>query len=279
METQKSDADIEIRALSTHDEFRACVAMQREIWGEGFGEVVPASILMVAQKVGGVCAGAFDRNGEMVGFVFGISGVRAGRFVHWSDILGVRNTHRNRGIGYRLKLFQREYLLQQGVETVYWSYDPLEARNANLNLNKLGAVICEYVKDMYASEDSDLHRGLGMDRFIVAWHLRDPRVRKLVAGEEPAPVFAPGNAPIVNSERSAAGEPLPAERDLPAAARVLVEIPADIQRTKQSSPELGARWRSCTRRAFLHYLGQGYRVHAFRREAKSGRWFYLLTAE
>ncbi|HSY82913.1 MAG TPA: hypothetical protein VK807_14175, partial [Gemmatimonadaceae bacterium] len=107
-------------------------------------------------------AGAFDGDGPMLGFVFGVSGVIAGEIVHWSDMLAVHADARNRGIGRALKRFQRDAVLAMGIKTMYWTYDPLVARNAHLNLNVLGAQVTEYVPDMY---------GPGTDRFIVRWCL------------------------------------------------------------------------------------------------------------
>lgn len=136
-------ADVEVRPLQSGDEYRACVALQRETWGADFGEVVPATILKVSQRVGGLTAGAFDETGELLGFVFGLTGLEAGRPAHWSHMLAVREDVRDLGIGRRLKEFQRDFLLPLAVEVIYWTFDPLVARNAHLNLNLLGAQVTE----------------------------------------------------------------------------------------------------------------------------------------
>src|SRR6201999_2681869 len=103
---------------------------------------------------------------------FGLTGVRGGRLVHWSHMLAVAPGARDLGLGTRLKLFQRDLLRELGVLSVLWTYDPLEARNAHLNLNRLGAEVVEYVEDMYAGEmGSDLAEGIGTDRFIVDWRI------------------------------------------------------------------------------------------------------------
>src|SRR5205085_3600896 len=135
-------------------------------WGESFAEAVPGSILKICQKVGGVAAGAFEVGGEerLLGFVFGLTGVRHGRLAHWSHMLAVLPEARDLGLGTRLKLYQRDLLLPLGVESVLWTFDPLEARNAHLNLNRLGAEVLEYVEDMYAGElGSELSKGIGTD--------------------------------------------------------------------------------------------------------------------
>ncbi|RMD57336.1 hypothetical protein D6833_14090 [Candidatus Parcubacteria bacterium] len=268
--------EVTFRRLQTHEDFEACVALQKATWGQQFQECVPPAILMVAQKVGGVTAGAFDPAGRLVGFVFGLTGVKESRLVHWSHMLAVVPELQGEGLGYRLKLFQRELLLDVGVEVIYWTYDPLVARNAHLNLNKLGVQVEEYVPNMYGDDTgSDLHRGIGMDRFVVAWHIADERVKRLLEGkgEEQAQGT---DAPVVNTALDENGAAAPIERDLPRAPAVRVEIPSDITVIQQTSLDLAAKWRASTRRAFLYYQEKGYGVDSFYRDRQSGRCFYLL---
>ena len=133
--------DLTFRPFDRSEDYHACAELQRVIWGRDFSDVVPASILKISQKVGSVAAGAFAPGGRMLGFVWGLTGVRDGRFFHWSHMLGVHPEARDLRLGTRLKLLQRELLLPLGVEDVEWTYDPLEARNAHLNLNHLGAEV------------------------------------------------------------------------------------------------------------------------------------------
>lgn len=267
-----SKTDIELRPLSSEADFAACVEVQRATWGRQFAEVVPGSILKVAQKVGGVAAGAFEPGGAMLGFVFGLTGIRHGRLVHWSHMLGVAPEARDSGLGTRLKLYQRELLLPLGVESVLWTFDPLEGRNAHLNLNRLGAEVAEYVKDMYAGEmGSELAHGIGTDRLIVEWRLRSERALRALAGErEDAALFRGAPAVNVGEDGPETAGPLP---DLP---RVRIEIPATIQALKAERLEEAQAWRAGTRRAFQHYLGRGYRVAAFEREPGGARCSYGL---
>lgn len=263
-----SDRAVELRTLSSMEDYAACVELQHATWGRSFAEAVPGSILKICQKVGGVAAGAFDPEGRLLGFVFGLTGLRGGRLVHWSHMLAVAPGVRDAGLGTRLKHFQRELLLPLGVESVLWTYDPLEARNAHLNLNLLGAHVAEYVEDMYAGEmGSDLASGIGTDRFIVDWRIGE-RVRRdplgVFAGREDA--FA--GTPVLGVESAAS--------PLPAAPRLRVEVPENIQNLKRERPGEAAAWRAVTRRAFEHYLGAGYRVTAFHRDRGTGRCFYGL---
>jgi predicted GNAT superfamily acetyltransferase len=255
---------IAIRHLRGMPEFETAVSFQEETWGKGFSERVPRSLMKVTQRLGGVVAGAFDAQGRMVGFVYGMTGVESGRLVHWSDILAVSPEVRNDGVGRRLKAFQREAVLPLGVTRMYWTFDPLESRNAYLNLGRLGAVAREYAPDMYGVSDSPLHRGLGTDRFVATWELDSPRVEARLAGE-PGPTLdqvahLPEAFPVVGGGDS--GE-LP--RPDPPAADVLdrgqeagglrVPIPLQIQELRDRNPELAAQWRGATR-AVLHSATQ-----------------------
>src|SRR5207302_4181903 len=120
----------------------------------------------------------FAAQDRLLGFVFGMTGVENGRLVHWSDMLAVRPELRDHGIGRRLKEFQRDTLLERGVGLVYWTYDPLVARNAHLNFNRLGVRLAEYVEDMYGITDSTLHGGVPTDRLIVAWPTHDAAIEE-----------------------------------------------------------------------------------------------------
>ena len=257
-----------LRNLCATPDFEACVELQRETWGRDFSGCVPASVLMVVHKVGGVTAGAFDEDGHLVGFVFGITGYSDGRPLHWSHMLAVREAARGSGVGVRLKLYQRELLLAGGVHTARWTFDPLVAKNAHINLNRLGAVVVEHVENMYGESNSTLHAGLGTDRFVVEWRLGDEAVLRAIAGPEPAGATVFATSPVVNNTL----RPPPAS-----GSRVRIEIPADIYGVLESAPEQAAEWRARTRGAFQQYLSQGYRVATFYRDRATGRCFYGLA--
>lgn len=290
-DTARSRADelpgLEIRHLRTHDDFAACVQLQHDTWGATFSECVPAAILKVSQRIGGVCAGAFDARGRLLGFVFGMTGVEHGRLVHWSDMLAVRPELRDQGIGRRLKEFQRDTLLAIGVERIYWTYDPLVARNAHLNINRLGVQVVEYVPDMYGSEtDSVLHRGIGSDRFVVAWRIAEPSVWRAAstgATSDTPPrassvaADAAHEARIVNAADARGVPTPPALPDAPAEPVLRVEIPLEIARVQSASLDIAARWRATTRAAFTWAFAHGYEVTGFVREPRIRRACYVLT--
>lgn len=266
---------IEIRPLTTEAEYAACVRMQQEIWGDKYGELVPPIILQIVQKVGGVAVGAFDEAGRLLGFVFGITGVKDGRLVHWSHILAVQPELRNTGLGRRLKEYQRELLQPLGVESIYWTYDPLVAKNAYLNLNRLGAEVVEYVVEMYGRTGSVLHT-LGTDRLVVAWRIAEAAAFAGAANTAAITGSAAAAGPIVNL--TTAGTPLEPTAPLPSAPLVRIAIPSDLDAVLCAEPELARQWQGTIQRSFLHYLGAGYRVTGFERAGEAERCYYHLAA-
>jgi predicted GNAT superfamily acetyltransferase len=264
---------IEIRPLAGQHDHAACVALQRQVWGADFQEVVPPTILWLANRIGGVAAGAFDA-GRLAGFVFGLTGVEDGRLVHWSDMLAVADRYRGRGLGRRLKEYQRSMLLPRGVELVYWTFDPLEGRNAHLNFARLGVIARSYVRDLYGPGTSPLHAGVGTDRLVAEWWIRSDRVEQRLASS-PAPArVAPAAVPAALDAAGSPprpGDPVP---DLDG-DRVRVAAPMDLQALKRSDPDLAARWRSATRAALQGYLTRDYQIVDFVRGAETGH--YILA--
>lgn len=263
-----------LRPLATNAEYDEAVALQDEIWGAGFTDRVPASILRVGQKVGGVTAAAFDPQGRMLGFVFGLTGVRNGRLAHWSDMLAVRADARGKHLGDKLKHYQRDLVRALGVETMFWTFDPLVARNAHFNLNRLGARIAEYIPNFYGSNTgSVLHGALPTDRFVAEWVIESANGGRRDAAspraERPAPDVA--RTAVVENGRVRVVEPLPD------AARVLVPIPHDIEAAIGASQDAALAWRLATREAIMHYFALGYQVTAFHRATERELPAYELT--
>lgn len=268
--------DILIRPLQSYGELEDAVALQEDIWGLGFRDRVPPSILLVAQELGGVASGAW-RGDQLVGFVFGMTGLRDGRLVHWSDMLAVRAEVRDRGLGRALKLHQRERLLAMGVDTVHWTFEPLEARNAHLNFARLGATSCEYRRDLYGEPDSPLHRGLGTDRLVADWAIASERVQRRLDGDDRPPgPEAVAQIPVVNPTWDDPDVLMCEEPDLELdAERVRVAIPREIQRLKKRAPQRALEWRANIRAALEAYLSRGYVVMEVVREPS--RSCYVLA--
>jgi predicted GNAT superfamily acetyltransferase len=277
---------IVIRRVETQAEYEECVRIQDETWGAGFSERVPSAILKVSQYLGGVTAAAFDSaaaDARILGFVFGMTGIRDGQLVHWSDMLAVRPEARDHGIGRRLKLYQRSLVAELGVTQILWTFDPLVSRNAHLNLNALGARVTDYVPDMYGADTgSELHQGIGTDRFVVAWEVRgdvsgaaEPALSHRAKGQRGGGAGSGdgrGEAEPALSHRAKGQRGSGAVRT---GAEVLVEIPQDIQQLIVADPAAALRWRESTRPAFLRLLADGYRVAGFERSPAGG--FYRLT--
>ncbi|HWZ61307.1 MAG TPA: hypothetical protein VNW46_20160 [Gemmatimonadaceae bacterium] len=246
-----------IRPLESTADYLACVALQHEVWGEGYSDTVPPTILKIVQRVGGIAVGAFDTHGTLIGFVFGITGIDNGEVVHWSHQLGVRESARDAGVGRRLKEYQRDVLRGLGVARMRWTFDPLQAKNAHLNMNRLGVDIIDYVPDMYGASDSVLFRGLkGTDRFIASWDLTGVTPR---------------------SPASADGIPLLDGTPTDCPPRLKIAIPLDVGDVLRTDPSAGATWRMRTRPAFLWALSNGYRVDGFARDPEAQLAYYILT--
>ena len=249
--------ELVIRDLKSQADFEACVALQRETWGSDFTEIVPAAILQVVQYIGGVAAGAFQPANQLVGFVFGITGIEQTNHgivpVHWSDMLAVRKEMRNQGIGERLKRYQRDVLLTRGVERIYWTFDPLDAKNAYVNFVRLGVVANEYRVDMYGQTASPLHQGIGTDRLIVVWPIATSRVEQRLSGQhKPQPM-----AHVAHR----------------------IDVPINIHELNAREPHVAREWRERTRAQFVEAMQQGLMVVDFVRESTRGTYLLGLPSD
>src|SRR5687767_1739894 len=211
-----------IRPLTTLDDCHKVVALEKQIWGYTDAEdVVPAPVLIVTIKRGGILLGSFDEAGAMNGFAYSIPGIKNGRTMQWSHMLGVTAAARSANLGTRLKLAQREATRAMGLDLIEWTYDPLQAMNAHLNFAKLGVVVEEYEENIYGESSSVLHRGSPTDRFVAEWHVRTPHVeRRLAAWDQPH--FRDGgvaDAPVVNPSHDGGGTIAPGPADLTLEAR------------------------------------------------------------
>ena len=187
---------IVIRSCAGFDELEACVQLQVETWGYDPTDVIPRKAFLVWQKVGGQVIGAFDTEipgaaaeggpESLVGFALSLPGVKTGKgdprpYLH-SHMLAVKEGYRDRGLGMQMKLEQRREALSRGIRYMEWTFDPLEIKNAFLNIHKLGAIVCSYYVDFYGVSSSRLQGGLPTDRLLAEWHLDSPRVRAILEG-------------------------------------------------------------------------------------------------
>lgn len=189
-----------IRECRGFDELEACVRLQVDTWGYDQSDIMPRKAFLVIQKVGGQVIGAFDTSlaeaepegnaASMVGFAMSLPGVKseaktaegeAKPYLH-SHMLAVREAYRNSGLGTQLKLRQRTEALGRGIRLMEWTFDPLEIKNAFLNIHKLGTVVRSYRENFYGVSSSRLQGGLPTDRLVAEWHLDSPRVRSILEG-------------------------------------------------------------------------------------------------
>ncbi len=284
-------SQIDIRPIETIADCHAVEALQRRVWPGSELDVVPLHVLTTIAHNGGVLLGAWD--GEtLVGFVFGFIGTDEGeahrpalaRLKHCSHMLGVLPEYRDQGLGYKLKLAQRDAVLTQGIRLITWTYDPLESRNANLNIARLGAVCKTYKREVYGQMADALNAGLPSDRFQVDWWITSQRVKQRLRGDRPRLTyqsFASAGVPIVNPARpNADGLPkMIADITEPLGMLGLVEIPANFQAIKVADNGLAREWKTRARSIFETAFDAGYLVTDFIHETIDGRQraFYVLA--
>ena len=253
---------IGIRSCSGFDELEACVQLQIETWGYDETDVIPRKAFLVAQKIGGQVLGAFDSSlpgfpHSLVGFAMSLPGVKTGAdgearpYLH-SHMLAVREAYRNCGLGARLKREQRLEALSRGIRLMEWTFDPLEIKNAYLNIHRLGAVSRRYLVDFYGASSSRLQGGLPTDRLVAEWYLDSPWVEAILDGR-------------------------PQDRGCGGAIELRISVPAAIYEWKSSDADRErARAVQLENRAkFQEAFSQGLIVSGFARDAQGSGIFEL----
>jgi predicted GNAT superfamily acetyltransferase len=269
------------RDLTTLDEFGQVVELERQIWGPGYVDVVPVSILAVSVHRGGILIGAFAGE-QMIGFVYSLPAIKDGKATQWSHMAGVVAGYRSAGLGRTLKLMQRDRTLAMGLDLIEWTYDPLQAMNAHLNFAKLGVVVEEYAENIYGTSTSPLHQGNPTDRFVAEWRIRTPHVERRLAGGGPLTLRTSdlADAPRANRLAPAGGFLESVDVDLSIdARRMLVEIPMGFTEMLSAAPDLALAWRICTRAIFTTYFDRGYKAVDFLLDREALRGAYLLARE
>lgn len=237
-----------LRRCDNREDLAACVRIQKEIWGYADNDLYPLRLFVNLSRIGGHVLGVFTTEGELVGFVASMPAFHGRlRYLH-SLSLGIVPSHENRGLGKALKLAQRNLALSTGINSIEWSFDPLRARNANLNINRLGAVVRRYEPDYYGQVESRFQQGLPSDRLIAEWHLKSPRVKRAIAGK--------------------------AVRDPLRKPSRVVEIPAEIDALIRTNIAEARSWQERVRSLFQQYFEDKLVVTGFARNEKSAR--YLL---
>jgi predicted GNAT superfamily acetyltransferase len=245
-----------IRKCVSLDELKACVDLQKEVWNFDDVDIVPLRLFVVSQKIGGQVIGAFSGD-QLVGFSFSIPGSRNGHSYLHSHMLAVREDFRNYGLGRKLKLAQRDDAIAKGFELLEWTFDPLEIKNAYLNLVKLGAITRRYSVNHYGLSSSPLQGGLPTDRLVAEWWLKSNRVVNLLEKNQP---------PQFNIEKK-------------------IHVPAEIYAWKATDSNRGkaAEVQKRNREAFLADFRAGLAVLSYERDSQGngafllGRWDENLT--
>ncbi len=267
--------NFEIREMRTLEDFQACVNLQKVIWGfDDPYDIVPLPLLIISQRNDGVVLGAYHDK-EMIGFVYSLPGIHKAQKVQWSHMLAVKPENQNSDIGYQLKMAQYKMSQEKGYEVVEWTYDPLESRNAYLNLRKLGCIAKEYEINIYGETSSHLHRGSPTDRFVAHWPI--PPLKKTedwnTLPEGPALIthtlHGEDELLRIQDANLDCNEPF-----------LFVEIPDNMQQLKAKLPDEGLRWRLKTREIFTHYFAKGYIAYSFLhwKQSSPPSSFYVLKA-
>ncbi|WP_406700269.1 hypothetical protein V5E97_15750 [Singulisphaera sp. Ch08] len=261
------------RAVSVHD-YHACQKAQRLAWGIADDSyVVPIATMVGAQLHGGVVLGAFLPDGEAVGISFAFLGRTGGRLCLYSQLTGVVPGRQSTGLGYRLKMAQRDVALESGVDLIAWAFDPLQAGNARFNLVKLGATSGRYIDDMYGPRTDALNLGVPTDRLIAEWDLSAPPRLESTTAEEWSRF-----PHLIESNPQADGSRSVVNTHAAEGAHVLVEIPQDIAGLRARDAGMAEAWRLAVRESLSAAFTAGYRAVGFvqERSETTRREFYLL---
>ena len=242
MAAVKEKSPIEVRPLAEPADLHEAVRLQKIVWGFSDIDLLPPRLFVVATKIGGQVFGAFDGT-RMVGFCLAIPGLKPnGKYYLHSHMLGVLTEYQNRGIGRQLKLAQRKDALERGIDLIEWTFDPLEIKNAQFNIERLGAIVRRFVSNQYGISSSPLHGGLPTDRCVAEWWISSPRVRAIV--EE--------------------------KRRLPCTVEARIEVPQEIAALKKTNVESARQVQARIRDEFEHWLSKGLTVVGYEMTPQAG---------
>jgi predicted GNAT superfamily acetyltransferase len=199
--TGSVETAIVVRKMESFEQIDACVRLQQSVWQFPDLDIIPRRMFVVARAVGGQVLGAWDGD-SLAGFALAIPGIRQGRPYLHSHMLAVLPEYRNRGIGAQMKFAQREDALARGIDLIEWTFDPMQGKNAFLNLEKLGAIVRRYSPDFYGQSESPLHGSLPTDRLHAEWWLKSKRVESIVAGQTLPEFPIKGSITVTNSRSS-----------------------------------------------------------------------------
>jgi predicted GNAT superfamily acetyltransferase len=244
-----SSSDVTIRECVSVEDFQQCIQLERAIWKDADIDIMPIRLYMISKTCNAPTIGAFDSQGRLVGFGHTSLALVDNHVAYHSHMLGVLEQYRDKDIGYRIKLFQRQRAIEAGIRLIFWTFDPLVSRNAYFNINKLGAIVKRYEVNYYGEGVSTVFDpDVPSDRLIAEWWVSSPHVESVLAGNKPR-----------------VDEPL-----------AWVCIPDDIDEVRARRGQEHRRWRFKVRDQFQKALAQGAIVRGFAREADRHQGCYLF---
>ena len=263
-----------ISKILKRDDLEKLVEIQRLVWNHADLDITPVHQFCISAFMGGIVLGAWV-DGELAGFVYSFPAIFSGRFCYHSHLLAVLPDYRGYGLGKRLKWAQRREVMKIGLDVVTWTYDPMQSRNANLNLHTLGGICRTYLPDFYGETPSlRLGPGIPADRLLVEWPIKTARVEEKARGKK-EPLLEPGSHP-----KALEGKLAPNGQYLPGKPRlrlkepiVLAETVRDVE-SLRPTPEVIAVWQAALRRVLKHYFQQGYAVVDF---SFGEKCYYVLS--
>jgi len=258
-----------LKELKSYDDFEALEPLQQAIWQFEPMAVTPRHVFIAAARSGGLVLGAFDDQNNLAGFALSFRGERDQTPCLYSHLMGVLPTLQNQGIGYELKMAQRAFALENGLDSIVWTFDPMMARNACLNIQKLGGKIYRYIPNAYGSSDFKMYGdGFPTHRFELHWHVNAiPSSTSSWALEERETLITLNDA----------GEPTIEHAVLEGAKdkSVLLPIPGNHLEMRQSNPGLAHRWQDSVVACASTLLESSHRIESFQGDLKKGS--YLLV--
>ncbi len=268
-----------IREPRTPEEHRELMELERLIWASDYREVFPYHITIPLLEIGGVVVGVYRKSdGRPVGVLIMMPGLRRGKLIYYSHMLGFLREFRGRGLGLKLKEVQREIALSRGIDLITWTFEPLMVLNAWFNFVKVGVIAREYKVNYYGIMEIEYTKGVESDRLLVEWYLRSERVKERMAGRgewrDLNYFLRSGGKVVLEAVEGGEGFSLPRRRELGDSNVVLVEIPKDFVEMQVKTPHLVREWRDAYREVFERYLSEGYVVFDVTRGG--GRYFYVM---
>ena len=279
---RKEEIKITIGPFRNLADYDTCMDIQREVWRCEDIDVVPLAVMVAANRYGGISLGAYNSLGEMTGFCWSILGMENGEVLQHSHMLAVRTAYRNFDVGFRLKSAQRRETLRHKLNTITWTFDPMQPMNAHFNLGKLGAWTAVYHENFFGETTSSLHRGLPTDRLLVRWDLKSPKVEERLEGGPPRRDLRKElkKYPAMNQlEELAPGMTASSSLKLNLTAdQVLFEVPYNLPEIKARNLGVALEWQGKMRQAFRNYFKKGYAATDFWVAEEDGhlRTFYFL---